>query len=102
MACKGDLERELKLKKLNTKYREKRAILKQKIKNQKLSNTERLNAMFDLDNLTKNSSFVRQRRRCILTGKSRGHVHRMFGLSNYSMRELVSRGEIPGITRASW
>ena len=102
MACKGDLEREKKLKVLNKKYREKRLSLKLIIKNQKVGNTERLRAMFDLDNLTKNSAFVRQRRRCLISGRSRGHVCKMFGLTNFTMRELVNKGEIPGIIRDSW
>lgn len=54
-----------------------------------------------LDKLPKNSSKVRLRNRCALTGRPRGFV-RMFGISRIKFRELASDGKIPGVTKASW
>jgi small subunit ribosomal protein S14 len=54
-----------------------------------------------LDKLPKNSSKVRLRNRCQLTGRPRGYV-RMFGISRIKFRDLASDGKIPGVTKASW
>ena len=54
-----------------------------------------------LDKLPKNSSKVRLRNRCALTGRGRGYV-RMFGVSRIKFRDLATEGKIPGITKSSW
>jgi small subunit ribosomal protein S14 len=54
-----------------------------------------------LDKLPKNSSKVRLRNRCALTGRGRGYV-RMFGISRIKFRDLASDGKIPGVTKSSW
>ena len=54
-----------------------------------------------LDKLPKNSSKVRLRNRCALTGRPRGYI-RMFGISRITFRDLASQGKIPGVTKASW
>jgi len=54
-----------------------------------------------LDKLPKNSSKVRLRNRCALTGRGRGYV-RMWGVSRIKFRDLASEGKIPGVTKASW
>jgi small subunit ribosomal protein S14 len=54
-----------------------------------------------LDKLPKNSSKVRLRNRCALTGRGRGFI-RMFGVSRIKFRDLASEGKIPGVTKASW
>ena len=54
-----------------------------------------------LDKLPKNSSKVRLRNRCQLTGRGRGYV-RMFGISRIKFRDLATEGKIPGITKSSW
>jgi small subunit ribosomal protein S14 len=54
-----------------------------------------------LDKLPKNSSKVRLRNRCALTGRPRGYV-RMFGVCRIKFRDLASEGKIPGVTKASW
>ncbi|HRG88255.1 MAG TPA: 30S ribosomal protein S14 [Chitinophagales bacterium] len=54
-----------------------------------------------LDKLPKNSSKVRLRNRCALTGRGRGYV-RMFGISRIKFRDLASEGKIPGVTKSSW
>ncbi len=54
-----------------------------------------------LDKLPKNSSKVRLRNRCALTGRGRGYV-RMFGVSRIKFRDLATEGKIPGVTKSSW
>jgi small subunit ribosomal protein S14 len=54
-----------------------------------------------LDKLPKNSSKVRLRNRCQLTGRGRGYV-RMFGISRIKFRDLATEGKIPGVTKSSW
>ena len=54
-----------------------------------------------LDKLPKNSSKVRLRNRCALTGRGRGYI-RMFGVSRIKFRDLASDGKIPGVTKSSW
>jgi small subunit ribosomal protein S14 len=54
-----------------------------------------------LDKLPKNSSKVRLRNRCALTGRGRGYI-RMFGVSRIMFRNLASEGKIPGVTKSSW
>jgi len=54
-----------------------------------------------LDKLPKNSSKVRLRNRCALTGRGRGFI-RMFGVSRIKFRDLATEGKIPGVTKSSW
>ena len=54
-----------------------------------------------LQRLPRNASPVRLRNRCALTGRPRG-VFRKFGLGRNKLREIAMRGEIPGVTKASW
>jgi small subunit ribosomal protein S14 len=54
-----------------------------------------------LDKLPRNSSKVRLRNRCQLTGRPRGYI-RMFGVCRIKFRDLASDGKIPGVTKASW
>ncbi|MFT4532025.1 MAG: small subunit ribosomal protein S14 [Candidatus Saccharimonadales bacterium] len=89
MARKSNIARDLKRDKMIKKYAAKRAELK---------------AAGDLDGLhllPKNSSPSRQKNRCSETGRPRAYM-RQFGLSRLSFREHASKGEIPGITKASW
>jgi small subunit ribosomal protein S14 len=89
MAKKSMIARDLKRKKMILKYAAKRAELK---------------AAGDLDGLhllPKNSSPTRFKNRCSETGRPRAYM-RQFGLSRLSFREHASKGEIPGVTKASW
>ena len=89
MAKKSAIARDLKRKKMNEKYAEKRAELKK---------------MGDLEGLAKlprNSSPTRIKNRCGETGRPRGYM-RTFGLSRIAFRQHASKGEIPGVTKASW
>lgn len=54
-----------------------------------------------LDKLPKNSSKVRLRNRCALTGRGRGYI-RLFGISRIKFRDLATEGKIPGVTKSSW
>ncbi len=89
MAKESMKARERKRAKLVAKYAEKRAQLKKE------------GNWSELDKLPKNSSKVRMRNRCALTGRPRGYI-RYFGISRIKFRELALEGKIPGVTKASW
>ncbi|NWG31383.1 MAG: 30S ribosomal protein S14 [Rhodocyclaceae bacterium] len=93
--------REAKRARLVEKYAAKRAELKAIIDNAKLSDEERMQARLSLQLLPRNSSPVRQRNRCVLTGRPRG-VFRKFGLCRNKLRDIAMRGEVPGMIKASW
>ncbi len=101
MAKKSMIERELKRTKLVKKYAVKRAELKATIRNVKSSDEERAVAQEKLNSLPRDSSSVRQRNRCAITGRPHG-VYRKFGLGRNKLREAAMKGEIPGLTKASW
>ncbi len=86
---------------LVAKYAAKRAELREKVKNVKLSEEDRHAAMIALQKLPRDSSYTRRRNRCSLTGRPRG-FYRKFGLSRSKLREIMMRGEVPGVVKASW
>ncbi|MDP2810181.1 MAG: 30S ribosomal protein S14 [Rhodocyclaceae bacterium] len=93
--------REAKRAKLVAKYAAKRAELLAIINNVKLSDDDRMAARLKYQQLPRDASPSRQRNRCVLTGRPRG-VFRKFGLCRNKLREFVMRGEVPGMTKASW
>lgn len=93
--------REAKRAKMVAKYAAKRAELKAAIDNVKLSDEERMDARLKLQQLPRNASPVRQRNRCALTGRPRG-VFKKFGLCRNKLRDIAMRGEVPGMSKASW
>jgi len=95
------INREKKRADLVKKYEPKRTALKVVIDDQSKSEEERYEARLALQLLPRNSNPTRQRRRCALTGRPRG-VFRKFGLGRSKLREVAMRGEIPGLTKASW
>lgn len=95
MAKESMKAREVKRARLVIKFAAKRAELKKAVL---AGDTE---AMRELQKLPRNSSKVRLRNRCKLTGRPRGYI-RQFGVSRNTFREMVSFGKIPGVTRASW
>lgn len=101
MAKVALINREEKRRKLVAKFAAKRAALVAQINDMKLSEEERMDARLKLQQLPRNASPVRGRNRCALTGRPRG-VFRKFGLCRNKLRELVFRGEVPGVTKASW
>ena len=83
------------------KYAAKRADLVAVINDVSRSEEERFKARLKFQALPRNSSPVRLRNRCKLTGRPRG-VYRKFGLGRSKLRDFVMRGEVPGMTKASW
>ena len=83
------------------KYAAKRADLVAVINDVGRSEEERFEARLKFQALPRNSSPVRLRNRCKLTGRPRG-VFRKFGLGRSKLRDFVMRGEVPGMTKASW
>lgn len=80
---------------------DKRQQLKQRSCDLQLSEEERQEARIALNKMPRNSSPIRLRNRCQLTGRPRGFL-RKFKLSRLTFREMASAGLIPGVTKASW
>jgi small subunit ribosomal protein S14 len=95
------INRDIKRAKLAEKYAAKRAALKAIIDDQSQSDEDRYQARLQLQKLPRNASPTRQRNRCIVTGRARG-VFSKFGLTRHKLREMAMRGEVPGMTKASW
>ena len=101
MAKLSMINREVKRVKTAEKFAAKRAALKAIIDDSSKSDEDRYEARLKLQQLPRNASPTRQRNRCAITGRSRG-VFRKFGLGRMKLRELAMKGEIPGMTKASW
>jgi small subunit ribosomal protein S14 len=101
MAKLALINREEKRAKQVAKYAAKRAELFATINNVNLSDEQRMDARLKLQQLPRNASPSRQRNRCALTGRPRG-VFRKFGLCRNKLRDIAMRGEVPGMTKASW
>ncbi len=101
MAKKSMIQRELKRAKLVAKYADKRRQLKAIIRNVNSTDEARAAAQVKLSAMPRDSSPARQRSRCAIMGRPRG-VYRKFGLGRNKLRESAMRGEIPGLTKASW
>lgn len=95
------IERDKKRRKLVKSLATKRAELKAIIKDQKIPADERFQAVLKLAEMPRNSSKTRVRNRCALTGRPRSY-YRKFNLSRIALRDLASRGELPGVTKSSW
>ena len=93
--------REKKRELIVKKFAARRTALKAQIDDPTLSMEERLEAQRRLQTLPRNASPTRLRNRCSLTGRPRG-TFRMFGLGRNKLREAALRGDIPGLTKASW
>ena len=101
MAKKSKIVREKRLIKTVQKYAVIRAELKSIIKDPTVTPEDKEVAVAKLDRLPKTSSRTRLRNRCFKTGRPRG-VLRRFNLSRIAFREMALKGEIPGVTKASW
>ncbi len=101
MAKKSMIQRELKRVKLVKRYAAKRAALKAVIRDMNKSDEERKSAQAKLNALPRDSSPSRLRTRCAITGRPHA-VYRKFGLGRNKLREAAMKGEIPGLTKASW
>ena len=100
MAKKSMLQRELKRKKLVTKYSEKRRILLYELK-QVNSFEEKSIINEKIQKLPRNSANIRVRNRCWKTGRPRGYF-RFFGLCRNVIREMSNDCYLPGVIKASW
>lgn len=101
MAKNSMIAREKRRSRAVKKYAEKRAGLKATIKNPASSDEERYQAQLKLQALPRDSSPVRARNRCRITGRPHGY-YRKFGLSRNMLREAAMRGDVPGLVKASW
>lgn len=101
MAKKSMIAREHKRIKLVAKYAQKRAEIKEIIRNPETSYEDLMVAVERLQKLPRNSSPVRLQRRCQITGRPHA-VYRKFGLSRNKLREHAMLGDVPGLTKASW
>jgi small subunit ribosomal protein S14 len=101
MAKTAVINRNEKRRKTVKKFQVKRAALLAIINDFKQPEEERMAARMQLQQLPRNASPTRVRNRCKLTGRPRG-VYRKFGLGRNKLRDIAMRGEIPGMTKASW
>ena len=101
MAKTSAVQRNLKRIRLTKKYYKKRIELKKIIRNKKLPLSERFNAQLKLNKLPKNSSKIRIRNRCEITGRPHG-VYRKLKISRIALRQLGLEGKIPGMVKSSW
>lgn len=101
MAKKSMIAREHKRAKLVKKYAAKRDELKALIASPNTDFDEKMAAVKTLQNLPRDSAPVRQRNRCRVTGRPHG-FYRKFGLSRIKLREAAMRGDVPGLSKASW
>jgi len=101
MAKKSAVQRDLKRRRLIEKYAGKRAELKAILADPGTPDEDFYKAQAKLSKLPKNSSPIRSRNRCSVTGRPRAFL-RKFGLSRITFRELASRGQLPGVTKSSW
>ena len=101
MAKTSAIERNKKRERMAKQYAERREALKAIIHDKEAPPEERFAAQLKLAELPRNSSPVRVRNRCDLTGRPRG-FYRKFRLSRIALRELASEGQIPGMVKSSW
>ena len=101
MAKKSMIARDVKRAKTVARFAAKRAELKAIMASSSASEEEKAQAREQFQKLPRDSSPVRLRNRCALTGRPRG-VFKKFGLARGKLREIALRGEIPGVIKASW
>ena len=101
MAKTSMIEREKRRAQIAKRYAAKRAQLKETIRSPKSTDTEREQAVAKLQAMPRDASPSRGRKRCAITGRSRG-VYRKFGLGRTKLREATMRGDVPGLRKASW
>jgi small subunit ribosomal protein S14 len=101
MAKKSSVEKNKRRRKMVTRLANKRAELKTRARDQNLSMEERFQARLKLAELPRNSSAVRIRNRCEVTGRPRGY-YRKLKMSRIAIRDLGANGLIPGLVKSSW
>jgi len=101
MAKKSAVEKNNRRAALVKRYAAKRARLRAIANDQSLPQEERFAARLKLTEMPRDTSPVRLRNRCLLSGRPRG-VYRKFKLSRIALRDLASVGMIPGMVKSSW
>ncbi|MEM7765276.1 MAG: 30S ribosomal protein S14 [Pseudomonadota bacterium] len=101
MAKKSMVAREVKRAKLVARYAKKREALKQIVSAPNSTDEEREVAQAKLNSLPRDSSPSRMHNRCSITGRPHGY-YRKFGLARNKLREATMKGQIPGLSKASW
>jgi|TARA_B110000438_G_scaffold303394_1_gene364674 small subunit ribosomal protein S14 len=101
MAKTSMIAREKKRSKTVAKFAAKRAALKAILSDVNASDDEKWEAQVKFQKLPRDASPIRQQRRCQITGRPHG-VYRKFGLCRNKLREAAMRGDVPGLTKASW
>jgi len=101
MAKKSMIVKNIRRRQIVERYREKRIELKKILKSPSVSEDEKQVARIKLEKMPRDSNPIRIRNRCVVTGRPRSY-YRKFGLSRITFREMALKGEIPGVTKASW
>ncbi|MDP1930973.1 MAG: 30S ribosomal protein S14 [Gammaproteobacteria bacterium] len=101
MAKTSILAREKKRADTVAKFAAKRAAVKAVLKDVNASDEEKWDAQIKLQKMPRDASPVRQQNRCRITGRPHG-VYRKFGMCRHKLREAAMRGDVPGLTKASW
>lgn len=95
------IARENKRKKMALRFEAKRRVLREQIRNPNSTFEEKETAQVQLQKMPRDSSAIRIRNRCSLTGRPHGY-YRKFGLARNKLREATMRGDVPGVVKASW
>ena len=101
MAKISAIKKNEKRKQLSQKWEAYRRFLRERVVDAKISDEERYEAHLKLQKLPRNTSRVRTRSRCFVTGRPRGGFQK-FGLSRIAFRQMALEGKLPGVTKASW
>ena len=101
MAKQSSIQKNLNRRNIVKKFDKKRQSLKKEMMKKDLTIEERFKIQAKLNELPRDSSKIRVRNRCKLTGRTRG-FYRKFGLSRIKIRELSMSGELPGVVKSSW
>ena len=101
MAKSSMIAREAKRARTVAKFAVKRAALKAVIADLNASDDDKWQAQIQLQKLPRDASPVRKQNRCRITGRPHG-VYRKFGMCRHKLREAAMRGDVPGLTKASW
>ncbi len=101
MAKKSMIARELKRTKLSSRHADKREKLRDILKSETTDYDEKMEASRQLQQMPRDSSKIRGRNRCRVSGRPHGY-YRKFGLARNKLREAAMRGDVPGLSKASW
>lgn len=101
MAKTSAIEKNKRRERLSKLHTAKRAALKATVMNKELPVEDRFEATLKLAQLPRNGAANRVRLRCEITGRPRGNYQK-FKLCRNQLRELASKGQIPGVVKASW